>query len=41
MQRFNRERGQTLLLVTHDAEVGEFCDRMIHVRDGLIENSPN
>jgi putative ABC transport system ATP-binding protein len=39
LQRFNRERGQTLLLVTHDAEVGAFCDRIIHVRDGLIETA--
>jgi ABC-type lipoprotein export system ATPase subunit len=36
LRRFNRERGQTLLLVTHDAEVGAFCDRIIHMRDGLI-----
>jgi len=34
--RFNRERGQTVLLVTHDAEVGASCDRIIHMRDGLI-----
>ena len=39
LQRFNRERGQTLLLVTHDSEVGAFCDRIIHMRDGLIEDS--
>ena len=37
LRRFNRERGQTLLLVTHDAEVGAFCDRVIHMRDGLIQ----
>jgi putative ABC transport system ATP-binding protein len=37
LQRFNRERGQTLVLVTHDKEVGEFCNRIIHMRDGLIE----
>jgi putative ABC transport system ATP-binding protein len=37
LQRFNRERGQTLVLVTHDQEVGEFCNRIIHMRDGLIE----
>jgi putative ABC transport system ATP-binding protein len=37
LQRFNRERGQTLVLVTHDQEVGQFCDRIIHMRDGLIE----
>jgi putative ABC transport system ATP-binding protein len=37
LRRFNKERGQTLLLVTHDAEVGAFCDRIIHMRDGLIQ----
>jgi putative ABC transport system ATP-binding protein len=39
LRRFNRERGQTLLLVTHDAEVGAFCDRVIHMRDGLIQQT--
>ena len=39
MRRLNQERGQTLLLVTHDAEVGAFCDRIIHMRDGLIQES--
>jgi putative ABC transport system ATP-binding protein len=39
LRRFNKERGQTLLLVTHDAEVGAFCDRIIHMRDGLIQES--
>ncbi len=38
LHRFNRERGQTMVLVTHDAEVGAFCERIIHVRDGLIED---
>jgi putative ABC transport system ATP-binding protein len=37
LRRFNRERGQTLVLVTHDSEVGEHCDRIIHMRDGLVE----
>jgi ABC-type lipoprotein export system ATPase subunit len=36
MRRFNREHGQTLLLVTHDPEVGEACDRVVHMRDGLV-----
>ncbi|MEX0626197.1 MAG: ABC transporter ATP-binding protein [Chloroflexota bacterium] len=39
LRRFNKERGQTLLLVTHDAEVGAFCDRIIHMRDGLIQGN--
>ena len=37
LRRFNRERGQTLVLVTHDSDVGEHCDRIIHMRDGLVE----
>jgi putative ABC transport system ATP-binding protein len=36
LRRFNRERGKTVLLVTHDAEVGAACDRIIRMRDGLI-----
>ena len=36
LRRFNRERGQTVILVTHEAEVGEFCDRILRMRDGLI-----
>jgi putative ABC transport system ATP-binding protein len=36
LRRLNRERGQTVLIVTHDAEVGENCDRVIRMRDGRI-----
>jgi putative ABC transport system ATP-binding protein len=36
LRRFNRERGQTVLLVTHDPEVGASCDRIIRMRDGRI-----
>ena len=36
LRRINRERGQTVVLVTHDAEVGATCDRIIRMRDGLI-----
>ena len=36
MRWFNREHGQTLLLVTHDPEVGNACDRVVHMRDGLV-----
>jgi putative ABC transport system ATP-binding protein len=35
LRRFNRERGQTVVLVTHDTEVGATCDRIIRMRDGL------
>ena len=36
LRTFNRERGQTVVLVTHDAEVGATCDRIIRMRDGLM-----
>jgi putative ABC transport system ATP-binding protein len=39
LRRFNRDRGQTLVLVTHDPDVGGVCDRIIHMRDGLCERS--
>ncbi|HEX6129411.1 MAG TPA: ABC transporter ATP-binding protein [Candidatus Limnocylindria bacterium] len=39
LRRFNREHGQTVLMVTHDADVGASCDRIIHMRDGRCERS--
>jgi putative ABC transport system ATP-binding protein len=39
LRRFNRERGQTFVLVTHDPEVGAACDRIIRMRDGLVVGS--
>jgi putative ABC transport system ATP-binding protein len=36
LRRLNQENGQTFVLVTHDPEVAEACDRVIHVRDGLV-----
>jgi putative ABC transport system ATP-binding protein len=36
LRRFNEERGQTFILVTHDPEVGAACDRIIRMRDGRI-----
>ena len=40
LRRFNRERRQTFVLVTHDAEVGEACDRIVWMRDGLVHEDP-
>jgi putative ABC transport system ATP-binding protein len=35
---FNREHGQTLVLVTHDPEVGDACDRVVRMRDGHVQD---
>ena len=42
MGELNRERGTTLVLVTHDPELAARARRVIHLRDGLVvaEESP-
>ncbi|HEY6058803.1 MAG TPA: ABC transporter ATP-binding protein, partial [Candidatus Limnocylindrales bacterium] len=37
LRRLNRDQGQTFIIVTHDAEVGAACDRIIRMRDGLVQ----
>jgi putative ABC transport system ATP-binding protein len=37
LRQFNRELGQTFILVTHDAMIGAQTDRTIHLSDGRIE----
>lgn len=34
----NKDHGQTFVLVTHSEEVGERADRIVRMRDGLIEH---
>ena len=34
----NKERGTTLIIVTHDPIVAEQTKRAIHLRDGLLES---
>jgi putative ABC transport system ATP-binding protein len=36
----NRERGTTVILVTHDREVAGAAQRIIQIRDGVVEESP-
>jgi macrolide transport system ATP-binding/permease protein len=36
MTRLNRERGLTVIIVTHDADVAAYSDRIITFRDGVI-----
>ncbi|MEM2995587.1 MAG: ABC transporter ATP-binding protein [Candidatus Bathyarchaeia archaeon] len=37
MRRLNEEKGQTFVVVTHDPHIAETADRIIHLKDGLIE----
>lgn len=38
-RELNREQGRTIIIVTHDPEIGRHMDRVIGLRDGrLAEN---
>ncbi|MBO0448561.1 ABC transporter ATP-binding protein [Enterococcus sp. MJM12] len=34
--RLNRQKGITLIVVTHDPDLAARCDRQIHIKDGFI-----
>ena len=36
MRDLNRQRGQTFVIVTHDPEIGDLCDRIVRMQDGMI-----
>jgi putative ABC transport system ATP-binding protein len=36
MESLNVERGQTFVIVTHDAGIGSRCHRIIRMRDGRV-----
>jgi putative ABC transport system ATP-binding protein len=38
IQRLHRERGITVVMVTHDEEIGAQAERIVRLRDGLIAN---
>ncbi len=37
-QQLNTQEGITIIVVTHDAGVAQHTQRVIHIRDGMIEN---
>ncbi|MCE5327212.1 MAG: ABC transporter ATP-binding protein [Planctomycetaceae bacterium] len=36
MLRLNKDEGRTVLVVTHETDVAEYCPRKIHLRDGQV-----
>ncbi len=39
-QQLNRELGQTIVMVTHEPEDKRYVDRVIWLKDGLVEKHP-
>jgi putative ABC transport system ATP-binding protein len=36
LTRFNRDRGITIVMVTHEPDMAAYADRQIHFADGVI-----
>ena len=36
MRQLSQEQGQTLVIVTHDPQIGKLCDRIVRMQDGQI-----
>jgi putative ABC transport system ATP-binding protein len=37
LRSLNKEEGKTFILITHDPEVGQQTDRLVSLKDGIIE----
>lgn len=38
LQKLNKEKGHTIVLITHETTTAEHAERVIQIRDGLIES---
>jgi putative ABC transport system ATP-binding protein len=36
LQRLNRERGLTVVLITHEPDIAEYAERVVAFRDGRV-----
>lgn len=41
LTKLNKEEGVTTVLVTHEAQAASYCDRVIFIKDGLLNNEIN
>jgi len=41
LSRLNRERGLTIVMVTHEADIAGYAQRVVHFLDGRIRNEVN
>lgn len=41
MRELNQEQGQTVVIVTHDLDIGELCDRIVRMQDGQVIDRGN
>ncbi|MDD1678327.1 MAG: ABC transporter ATP-binding protein, partial [Methanomicrobiales archaeon] len=39
MKELNKEKNQTFIVITHDPNIAETADRIIYLKDGLIEGT--
>ena len=39
-KKLNREMGQTIIMVTHEPEDGKHVDRVVWLKDGLVDKEP-
>jgi len=39
--RLQRERGMTLVMVTHGLEIARHCQRVVEIRDGVLTGAPH
>lgn len=37
--KMNKEHGTTLIIITHDPEIATRCQRVVHIRDGVTQES--